>query len=218
MTVDPIASLRVWAVELELAGRTFQVPGLPAADWLPLLLAGDVFGVIDLMDDSAELDELIVTGEVDPRELTDAVHAVVEQACGRPVHVAILLAGVARTHWPLIGGELARAGFRWDQVPIAAALDAIRSVVMAHVKKDSGDRLQALFDSDVPPAGMVGPTASRRRRIDRRQAMADFQEMAGPPTVALGPPPAPVPANGGPSAGGPPRTPPPPQRHPQGGP
>jgi hypothetical protein len=208
VTVDPVASLRIWVVDLTLADQVFEVPGLPAADWFPILVTGDLLAVLDLIDQADRVDDLLVAGEVTAEELSAGIQAVIEQVCGRPFHAALLLATLASELWQIIGGELALAGFQWDRQPIAAALDAIYRTAMRVLKKEYWDKIQAMVDSDVSTTSIGG--TGRRRRLDRRQAMADFQEMAGPPPSG--------PAIAAPSAGALPRSPRPPRQPRQDGP
>lgn len=190
MDVDPAASMRIWAVEFELGGRTFEVPALPAADWLLMLMNGDLLDVLDMGDLSA-VDEMILGGEVTPEEVGKVLTSVIEQATGRSFHTSLILAQVAKMQWPIIGGELARRGMRFDQVSIGAALDAIYVTILDRLKPEAAEKFQALLDSEVSPGGKIRP--------NRAKAMADFEEMAGPK-------PPPVKATAGLSGGGRPRT------------
>lgn len=190
MDVDPAASLRIWAVEFDLGGRTFEVPALPAADWLPLLLEGDPLAVLDL-GDLGEIDEMILGEEITSEELGQAMTLVIEQATGRSFHAALVLAQVARLQWPVIGGDLARRGMCWDLVSIAAALDAIHVTILAFLKPEAAEKFQALLDNEVSPEGKVKP--------NRAKALADFEAMAGPK-------PPPVKATAARSGGGRPKT------------
>jgi hypothetical protein len=199
MTTDPAASMRVWAVELNLAGRTFEIPPLPAADWLPLLMEGEISAVLDLIEDPDPLDEMILSGQAEPADLSASVTMAVEQVAGRSVHQALTLARVAHMEWAVVGGELARLGVRWDEIPLGAALDAIHSTVLAHLKPEGQEKFRALLDNEDAPAGDTGPRL--RRRPNRDRAMAQFEEMAGPK-----PAPVPVKATAGQSGGARPRT------------
>lgn len=214
MFTDPAASMRVWAVELNLAGRVFEIPALPAADWLPLLMEGDVTSVLDLIEDPA-LDQMILSGEVTPTELAASVNMAVEQMAGRSVHQVTVLTKVARLQWTVVGGDLARRGMRWDDVPLAAALDAIHVTILAHLRTTPNEeetraglpspaqRFQTLMEDPAQHSGEPTPGRARTRRPDRTAAVKAFEEMAGPK-----PAPAPVPATAtaAPSGGGRPRT------------
>lgn len=190
MDVDPAASMRIWAVEFELGGRTFEVPALPAADWLPMLMNGDPLAVLD-MGDLGAVDEMILGEEVTPEEVGEALTMVIEQATGRSLHASLTLAQVAKLQWPIIGGDLARRGMRFDQVSIGAALDAIHVTILGLLKPEAAEKFQALLDNEVSPGGKIKP--------NRAKAMADFEDMAGPK-------PPPVRATAGLSGGGRPRT------------
>lgn len=191
MDVDPAASLRIWAIEFELGGRTFEVPALPAADWLLMLMNGDPpLGVLDMGDLSA-VDEMILGEEVTFEEVNKALTLVIEQATGRSFHASLMLAQVAKMQWPIIGGDLVRRGMRFDQVSIGAALDAIYVTILERLKPEAAEKFQALLDSEVSPGGKIRP--------NRAKAMADFEDMAGPK-------PPPVKATSGLSGGGRPRT------------
>ena len=180
MDVDPAASLRCWAIEIELGGRTFEVPALPAADWFPVLLSADLAGVLDLMVSSSDgwLEDMILSGGITADDLTEALTDAVEQAAGRSFWASCLLAMVAESRWAEINGELARRGFRWDRQPLGAALDALYVTMCAGFTEQAAlDKFRALLE---PPAHLAG-------REDQEQAMAQFEAIAGPK-----PPAAPV--------------------------
>lgn len=179
MEVDPAASLRIWAVEVELGGRTFEVPALPAADWLPVLMSADPLQVLDLIrssseDGSADLDDMILSGQVGGEELIDAMTGAIEEVTGRPYTAALVLAVAAQDRWLVVSGNLARTGFRWDEMPIGAALDAIYLTLAERIKSEDLPRFHAMMER---------PLASRRgavRPADRERALTDFEELAGP--------------------------------------
>lgn len=192
MDVDPAASMRCWAIEIELGGRTFTVPALPAADWWPVLEEANLLGVLDLLPDGGEVDDLILNGQLGSEGLTEALRSAVEQAAGRPAHTAIVLAAVAQVQWSVIGGELARHGFRWDVAPLGAALDAIYLTVVERLPKDKMTKFESILNNPMALSG-------KRGEVNRQRALNDFEEMAGPK-------PAPVKSSGTPSAGVRPKT------------
>jgi len=176
--VDPAASLQLWAVEIELGGRTFEVPALPASAWFPVLVEGDPLRVLDLIPssldgDGPDVDEMILSGEVSGEDLVNALVDAIEEVAGRDFHAAFVLATMAHTQWPLIGGLMAQSGFLWDAAPIGAALDAIYAVVSAHLKEDARQRFEALLNT---PTLIPG----RRRPAARERALDEFESMAGP--------------------------------------
>jgi hypothetical protein len=171
--VDPEASLRIWAVEVIIGDRTFEIPALPASVWFPVLAGGQPADVLDLImsnpDDPDNLDDFILTGTVTGEDLTSAISDTVEEVTGRPPHVAYILARVAELIWPTIGGELALRGFRWDTASIGAALDAIYTVAMSRLTKEGAEKLDSVLNRPAPG-----------QKMDRERALADFEAMAGP--------------------------------------
>jgi hypothetical protein len=165
--VDPLASLRVWAVDVEVGGRTFEVPASPASDWFPVLAGGDPLKIMDLVDQSGSdgLDELILSGDFDLEELGESLADAVREVTGRPPMVAYVLAYVAKTHWMTINGVMVSGGFRWDTMPIGAALDAIYSIVTRNMDKEDRGKFDALLEAATS---------------DRKTAIADFEATAGP--------------------------------------
>ena len=179
--VDPLASMRCWALELELGGRTFDVPALPAADWWPVLVSGDLSQILDFaVSTSGDLDDLLLTGEVTQDQLAQALTDAVEETAGRPLHASTVLASLASMHWTTINGELAKHGFRWDVMPLGAALDAIYLIAVNGIpeKSEDGkrrprDEFLALLENEALTTGK--PTPRQRAKL-----VNEFEGMAGP--------------------------------------
>lgn len=186
MEVDPAASVQVWAIEIDLGGRTFEVPALPAAAWLPVLLDGNPLMVLDLIESTAvdsdvdnDVDALILSGQVQADEIIETLTTAIEQAAGREFHCAFVIAQVARAQWPTVNGILAERGFRWNEEPLGAALDAIYSIVTKHLAEDALAKFHRLLDTP------ISLSPNRRRRPNREKALADFEAMAGPRPAAV---------------------------------
>jgi hypothetical protein len=199
--VDPLASMRCWAITLELGGRDYEIPALPAVDWWPVLTDANPAKILDFipstMSDPDDLDGRILAGEVTGKELGATLLEAVEEVTGRSFHVAVVLAIVAGQQWAAVGGQLAQAGFRWDRQPIGAALDAVYSIIVGGLKDEDREKFLKLLDNEQLTTG-------KRKTPDKAKVMAEFEAMAGPR-----PAPAPVsaPASGAPSGSAHPRTP-----------
>lgn len=172
MNVDPAASMRIWELEIDLGGRTFEVPALPASGWFPVLLEGNPLLVLDMIE-GEDLDDLLLSGQVDQDELVETLLVAIEQAAGREFHAAFVLAQVAAVQWAAISGALTERGFQWDKAPLGAALDAIYTIVMKGLDKDGLARFQALLDN---PSGVL----ARRRPGRQDKALENFASVAGP--------------------------------------
>jgi hypothetical protein len=212
VNVDPLASMRCWAISVELGGREFELPPLPAVDWWPVITTGDITGVLDLLKSAdtgspADLDTMILDGEVTGAELSSVMADALQEATGRTVHASFVLATLATSAWPTIGGQLALSGFRWDVAPIGAALDAIYSVIVGGLEEKNREKFLAMLENDsLSQAG--------KKRAPSQRVVEEFESMAGPR-----PAPAPLPgkASGAPSDSPRTRTPRQPRQPRQGG-
>jgi len=176
--VDPLASMRCWAIELELGGRTFDVPALSAVDWWPLLSSGDHGQILDFVvsspTDPDSLDELLLDGRIDPEEVRVAAVDAIEAAAGRSLHVATVLVQLANAQWSSINGALVRHGFRWEGQPFGAVLDAVYAEVTARTDEEGRKKLDAILADE----SLTQPRSGKRKVSP--QAVSDFEAMAGP--------------------------------------
>lgn len=192
MDVDPLASMRCWAIEIELGGRTYDVPALSAVDWWPVLGDANPLAVLDIIE-SSDLDERLLTGELEHGEMIDALREAVEEASGRSFHAAVILVMTANSQWPVINGHLVQRGFRWEGQPLGAALDAVYAVVTTALDEKKRGEFLAILENENLTSGK--PTKRQREKLTN-----EFEAMAGPrPTGG-------VKSTGGPSGSGRPRT------------
>ncbi|HEU4752426.1 MAG TPA: hypothetical protein VFU47_04885, partial [Armatimonadota bacterium] len=207
--VDPLASMRCWAIELELGGRTYEVPALPAVDWWPVLVSADLGQILDFVvstpEDPFNLDDLLLDGAFTTAELTQALTDALEEVAGRSFHAAFVLATVANSQWAAINGAMVQGGFRWDEQPLGAALDAIYAVVTGRLNEEALKKFLALLDNEALTTGGK-PTPRQRAKVE-----TEFESMAGPKPTAG------VVATGARSGSGRPKTQPRLQRPRQGG-
>lgn len=151
MDVDPAATLRCWAVEVELAGRTWTIAARPAADWLLAAIGpwSDIVpGLVDDPDD--DLDDLIADGTVGSDELRQAAQDALTATAGLKWWTAEHLARVAVTTW--LAGEVLLSGVDPAAAPFGAYLAAAYRAATRHMTKE--DRLKFDLDLTQPPAGV----------------------------------------------------------------
>lgn len=209
--VDPEASLALWDLDLELGGRHFIVPALPASDWFPILLSGDVSLVLDSIvstpgSQGTDPLELLLEGKLTAEELGERLLEAVESAAGRPFGVAVVLAYAATQRWPAVNGRLVLAGFDWTERPLGAALDAIYAVFTENQNEEGRAKFEALLETPIN----TGPKGTIRK-ADQARVEEGFAALAGPkPTTGA------VRAIGAPSDGARSRTRTPPRSLPQG--
>lgn len=187
MEVDPLASMRCWAMDVQVGGRTFEVPALPAVDWWPILISGNPIQVVDIFTSTdADLDELILTGEISAEDLSSAAVDIIEEVAGRSLHASYVLVTVASNNWPAIGGELAQRGFCWDVQPIGAALDAIYSIVLNGLPEKTEDGKRNPREEFLKLLENESMTTGKRTGRAREKALSEFEAMAGPkPTTGV---------------------------------
>lgn len=212
MDVDPLASMRCWAITVDLGGKEFEIPALPAADWWPVLVSANPRRVLDLLkSNDADLDAMLLDGELTSAEIGEAVTDAIEEATGRSLHVSLVLALAADGHWPTIGGYLVQMGFRWDQQPIGAALDAIYAVIIGNMAEEARAKFEAVLENE-------SLTQPGKKRTPSEKVMTEFEAMAGPRPAPAPPGQQPRQSSAGPSGSAPPRTPRQRQPHLRGGP
>jgi hypothetical protein len=164
-TFDPVASLRMWAVEVEVGGITLRIPPLPASDWLPFLMSADILGTLDLAED-VDIEGMLIDGVVSIDVLREALERLVESAAGRSSWVAMVIAHTASAHWHVVGADLARAGMRFIEIPLGAALDAMYgSLIRAMDEKGIKQFNDSLDRGPVTSAGPAVPRALAERPL-----------------------------------------------------
>ena len=185
MEVDPLASMRCWGLELELGGRTCDVPPLSAVHWWPVLTSGDLTRVLDLVvstpGEGFDLDQLLLDSILGEGELRQVLSDAMEEVAGRSFHVAYVIAMVAGMHWASINGAMVRRGFRWEGQPLGAALDAIYAEIIERLDEESTARFTELLENE--ELSKPGRPGKKRKVSDK--AISEFEAMAGPrPTGA----------------------------------
>lgn len=121
---DPIASMRIWAVEVDLGPYVAKIPPTCAADWLPTLMRMDVMGVLDLVE-GVDVTDALIEGEITSVQARDAAVKLLESAAGRTCWTTMALVSLATRYWGSIGADLMRVSVKFDQISLGAALDAI---------------------------------------------------------------------------------------------
>jgi len=185
MNVDPLASMRCWAITVELGGREFEIPALPAVDWWPVIASMQPANILDMLKSNSETDEfeldgMLLDGRVTGEELSGVLRDVIEEVTGRTIQAAYVLALTATDRWDVVGPAVAQAGFRWDVQPIGAALDLVYSIIMSALKEENQKKFETLLEKDFSTPG--------RERVPDQRVISEFETMAGPR-----PSPAPLP-------------------------
>lgn len=187
MAADALAALRIWGLDVELAGETFTVDPRPATDWFVAILDEDVpLPLIPGMcagDAEERVTDLLLDGLVTPEEIAVRSREMLTAAAGRPWWEADRLIRSSAASWHIIGGELTRLGVDLGAVSLAAALNAIYVICVRTM--DEKERNKFDIDLRLPPIGVEG--VKPEEMYDQRAAESAFAALMGQSS-----PPAPV--------------------------
>jgi len=167
-----LASLRVWAIEVDLGDRTYRIPPLPASEWFAAVLSGEhapiVPGLLEPADQEDVIDRLLA-GDVTQRVLEEANHDALAAASGWKWWEAERLIASAAVGWKVIGGLLQGAGLDLSTAPLGAVLSSMYAMAVTHMKPE--DRFSFDAQLSAPPLG-------RAREMFDEAAYADnFAEL-----------------------------------------
>lgn len=152
--LDPVAALRCWTIDVDVAGATYTVPARPAVDWLIAIVDGawgDIIpGLLD-PDQSGPLEDAIADLALDPAELRAAAQAALAAAAGTKWWTARTLAA-SIVAAPEMVGLLMTRGIDPGRVSLGGYLTAAYALAVRGMGKT--DRVKFDMDLQRPPAGV----------------------------------------------------------------
>jgi len=170
--VDPLASIRAWTLEVEIAGREYTIAPRLAGEWLAILL-DEVFDASLVLpgmlsdEDAEELEEALLDRRVSSSEVTDAALDVVAMAAGRPWWWTLRLSSVLSAHWLTVYGHLTSQGLDINRMTLGSFLDAAYYVCLTMFFTKPEQRLQFNRDLETPPVG-------QKVELNEEQEAANF--------------------------------------------
>lgn len=132
-------------------GEEFEIPALPATDWLQVLMKENVNLEEILMELCPNGAGLLFDETLDPEELWDILLNVIEQASGRHWWIAMRLIGVCRDNWNVIGAEMFYRGIDPNVLSLAGWLDAMLLLLIRAM--DPKDVTMFTMRLEMVPAG-----------------------------------------------------------------
>src|SRR5687767_10793104 len=113
--VEPLASLRISKVAVDLAGRRWLIPALDASVWLEVLLDEDLdpealFPGLCGPEVIVEVNDLIILNEITMEQMQETIFDVIEAVSGRKWWITLRLCRTLRVNWDRVGGEMASRG------------------------------------------------------------------------------------------------------------
>jgi hypothetical protein len=182
LAADALAALKIWALDVELAGETFTVPPRPAVDWFLAIIDEEVpLPLIPgLMGKAAEdrITDLLLDGDIDAELIRTRSRELLTAAAGRPWWEADRLIRSSAASWHIIGGELTRLGVDLGKVPLGAALNAIYVICVRTM--DEKERNKFDIELRLPPIGVEGVTTEEM--YDQKAAESAFAALMGQAT------------------------------------
>lgn len=179
MRIDATASLRLWAVNVTLGGRTYRIPPRPAAAWLAAIgspnLARIVPGMLEDTEAGEDILDLVLDGELQASEWRDAAHQAIATVTGMKWWTAARLTNYLLEHWGTVGGAVLSRGQDPATAPVGAVLTLTYRILLENCK-DEQERRKLDLELDKPPTGV--PVAEM---FDAQQAAANFMALADAP-------------------------------------
>jgi hypothetical protein len=139
IVTDAVMSLRPWPIEMTVAGQDVQIPALPAADWLSVLMVENlVFDdvLMNLAPDVAEVvDQALFDGSITFDDYSKLLLDLISTVSGRPWHKALRLIAVVHVSWDVIGAELEFKGIDATEVSLGAWLDVALIALLKNLEE-----------------------------------------------------------------------------------
>lgn len=156
--VDAAASLRLWAVTVELGGQEYTIAARPAADWiLAVINAGDeIFPTLALLpfDDYEQVkDRILLDQEITLDEVGQVSKDALEAVSGWHWWSAEVMIRSAAEEWRMIAGEMTKRGLDPGRLPLGAWLNGLYA--MATERLDASERAAFNMRLDTPPPSAV---------------------------------------------------------------
>jgi len=167
---DPVRSLRPGPVTFVVKGKEYEIPALPAADWLEVLMrpdwaADDIF--VELMPEGINL----VLGDLEPDQAEDLALAVIEEVTGRHWWVAIRLIQTLVQTWDVMGPEAIFNHVDVEKLSLAGWMDAMLVLLMSRLKDEDTTMFAAQLEA--PPFGEEIPEEEMAISEGQFLSMAD---------------------------------------------
>lgn len=183
--MDIAASLWPCAVEVQIGDWVYEIPDLPAADWIRAIADTDGGAIVPGLlepEDQRLIWRDFAKGQIDEFDLRDAWRDAVGAAAGRPWWVAarLVLSATDRDNWPTIHGRLVQRGLDLERASLGGFCDVLHVMALEGCKDESA-RAQYEFKLTTPPPGVTPEEAHTATDAagDFLSAMQQFQTLGG---------------------------------------
>lgn len=177
-----LAALRILGVSFDLGGDTYNIPPLPADEWLEVVwnFEDEALPFLHLLspDEQADIMWAMLGGGITVEELAGRCREILAAVSGRRWWEADRLIRSSAAGWAYIGGELTRRGVDLSKISLASALNTIYVIAVLTMTADEKKKFD--FELSAPPPAA---TPAEVREV-QEESVAAF-------VAALGPPPPP---------------------------
>jgi len=177
--VDPLASLHLGAIELEVGPLTVLVPPRTAKDWLTVTVEhnGRLAGYLHLLSvlDRLEVIGSLMDGHITETDLSEAIWDLLAVATGFDWWwVAHRLLMSTAADWANVGGILLRTGFDLETRPVGALVMTVYGLYREQMVKamTAEERAAAMQELCMPPKGL--PDWAEQMQIVGAQVLGDM--------------------------------------------
>lgn len=166
---DPVQSLQPWPVLVTVGGVDFEIPALPAASWLSVLMVenlqlDDVFPGLLESADTDWVEEQMLSGSLALDDVQGTILDIVENVSARKWWIALRLVDVARSSWDHLGAEMLFRGIDAGRISLAGWLDVLMLVIVRAVEPEQWQsfilRLEAPPESEEEPEELTMDASS----------------------------------------------------------
>jgi len=188
VSVDARASLRQWGVIVDVGGVEYEIPPLPAADWVLAVINSEheIFPTMALLpeDDYEDLKyRVLIEGVATLDDVATASKDALEVASGWRWWSAETMINSAAAEWRLIAGEMTKRGLDPGKLPLGAWLNGLYAMATENLKPE--ERLAFNMRLDKAPVGAI--TKEEREQQAAQMWAAAMAEAAGPGGYQLPP-------------------------------
>lgn len=178
--MDIAASLWPCAVQVQVGDWIYEIPDLPAADWIRAIADPDGGSIVPGLlepEDQQLIWRGFARGELDTVDLNNAWRDAVGAATGRPWWQAtrLVLSATARDNWPVVHGRLVQRGVDLERYSIGGFCNVVHTMAL-EACKDANERSQYEFDLTAAPPG-VEPEEALRATDSAGDFMAAMQQL-----------------------------------------
>lgn len=177
MNIDPTASLKRWAVTVDLGGRRWRIPPHGAGVWLQALRGSYsqvVPGLLELdSDDQDELLDMLMDGRLRIDECREAARDAIGAVSGMKWWAATRLASYLMQEWGTLGGALLTRGIDLETQPLGAVLTISYRLLLENCKGEPERQKLDIELMKVPPGVAI------EQMIDQRAATAAAMALMG---------------------------------------